>query len=218
MNKSIVWVLVVLIVVAGGVWYWSANRSEDGVPQPPATQPVVVAPASYTTYKDDTLGYSITFPVALSSTTNDAFYRVESGYAYTGMGAEAAIPGVKFTIPRVMTAGTNLSPDSYLSVEHLALGQACDAIAFLGGPDVTSQTVREGSRTYSLATSSEAAAGNRYDEYVYTVLDSSPCIAVRYFVHYSAIENYPEGTVKEFNKNALISTFDQIRKTLVLTK
>jgi len=48
----------------------------------------------------------------------------------------------------------------------------------------------------------EGAAGNRYEEQVWALKDSSPCFAVRYFIHSTVVENYPEGTVIEFDKPA----------------
>ena len=42
------------------------------------------------------------------------------------------------------------------------------------------------------------------------------CMAVRYFVHYGAIGNYPEGEVREFDRAALFAQFDRIRRTLTL--
>ena len=61
-----------------------------------------------------------------------------------------------------------------------------------------------------------AGAGNRYFETVYAISGSSPCFAVRYFIHYSVIENYPAGTVQQFNEPALVSQFDSIRRTLTI--
>jgi hypothetical protein len=214
MNKSFVFMLVGLTVVMGGVWYWSMYQSDDVVPVPTATQPTTEVPATGV-YKDAVLGFSITLPTALSSTTNDALYRVETSYTYTAMGPGKSISGVTFTIPRVMTVGTNLGTDSYLSVEHLEKGKICDAAAFL---DAESQTIREGTRAYSFASSSEAAAGNRYEEYVYALPASNPCIAVRYFVHYGAIQNYDASTTKEFNRTKLFADFDAIRKTLIVNQ
>ena len=117
-----------------------------------------------------------------------------------------------------MASGTNLSNDTYISIEHLATGQVCDAATFLGASRVKSQTIRDGVMEYSMASSSDAAAGNRYEEYVYALPGTNPCIAVRYFIHYGAIENFPKGAVKEFDKVALLNEFDHIRSTLMLTK
>jgi hypothetical protein len=70
--------------------------------------------------------------------------------------------------------------------------------------------------TYSVSSSMGAGAGNRYEETVYALVGTRPCFAVRYFVHYGAIENYPSGTIQQFNKQALLKEFDSIRRTLVI--
>ncbi len=67
---------------------------------------------------------------------------------------------------------------------------------------------------YSVATSSGAAAGNRYEEMIFAFPASSPCTAVRYYIHSTAVGNYPEGSVREFDREALLAEFDAIRKTI----
>lgn len=215
MHKSLIFKIAVFVVIVAVVWYLSIWQSVDVVLQAPVPQDATEVPAQYV-YKDDVFGFSLVFPTALSSTTNDALYRVEPSYVYSAKGPNKSIPGVQFIIPRAMTIGTNLSTDSYLSVEQLAKGQVCDAVAFMGVPNVQSYTIREGTVTYSFASSTGAAAGNRYEEYIYAVPDSNPCTAVRYFVHYGAIENYDSSTINAFNRAKLFADFDAIRKTLII--
>jgi hypothetical protein len=92
----------------------------------------------------------------------------------------------------------------------------CTAGQFLSTKTIKSQIITDGNTSYSVASSSDAAAGNRYEETVYALTGSQPCLAVRYFVHYGAIGNYPDGAVKEFDKKTLINQFDSIRHTLVI--
>ena len=128
--------------------------------------------------------------------------------------------GVKFTIPASLASGTNLSNDSYVSVERLPKATSCNATMFLSQHGMASNVISniaEGDITYSVASTSDAGAGNRYEEMVYALPGTSPCVAVRYFVHYGAFENYPAGTTQEFNKPLLLSTFDSIRHTLILS-
>ncbi|HVS79986.1 MAG TPA: hypothetical protein VHF05_03315, partial [Candidatus Paceibacterota bacterium] len=80
----------------------------------------------------------------------------------------------------------------------------------------TAKTITENGTDYSVASSTGAGAGNRYEETVYALPGTNPCVGVRYFVHYGVIENYPAGAVKEFDRQSLLSTFDSMRKTLIL--
>ncbi len=72
--------------------------------------------------------------------------------------------------------------------------------------------------SYSLATSSNAGAGNVYDEVVYALPGSKPCTAVRYQIHSTNIGNYPEGTVTEYNQAALLEEFNKIRRSIKLVE
>lgn len=138
-------------------------------------------------------------------------YRIDTLYEYQNLAPGTTIPGVAFRISTSTHQGTNLSGDSYVSVESLDTNAACSADLFLDQRAVGAErAVRE------MATSSDAAAGNRYDETVYAMLGTSPCIAVRYFIHSTVFENYPPGTVRAFDRAALLARFDAIRLSLVL--
>lgn len=151
-------------------------------------------------------GFSIRYPLG---------YTVEPNYTYTEFGPSKSIHGVKFTIPASIAKGTNLGSDSYVSVEQIPAVNVCTASLFLDDPRVVATSVTDNGMMYSVASSTGAGAGNRYAETVYAIPGSNPCIAVRYFVHYSVIDNYPPGTVNQFDEASLTAQFDTIRHTLV---
>lgn len=168
-------------------------------------------------YHSGTEGFSLRYP---------AGYAIDTAYKYEALGPSRSIYGVKITIPKSLAQGTNLSADSYVSVESIPtknLGggnpASCSASAFVQpGAGAAPHAATVNDTTYSVASTSDAAAGNRYEETVYAIPGTNPCIAVRYFVHYGAIGNYPAGAVKEFDKNALMTQFDQIRSSLILNR
>jgi hypothetical protein len=113
-----------------------------------------------------------------------------------------------------MTTGTNLSTDSYVSVEQLPRATSCTGDIYIRD-NVKASAIDANGHSYSLASTTDAAAGNRYEEWVYAIPGSNPCTAARYFIHYGAIENYPtDGSVKEFDRAALLAAFDQIRDSI----
>ena len=164
-------------------------------------------------YASSTAGFSIRYP---------AGFTVNENYSYQELGPGKDISGVKFTISPSISAGTNLGSDSYLSVEQIpqAQGQTCDPSIFLGrqGPlPMDIQVVNDNGTAYLMASTTSAGAGNRYQETVYVLQNTNPCVAVRYFVHYGVLDNYPAGTIQQFDETALLSKFDAIRRTLTLT-
>ncbi len=133
------------------------------------------------------------------------------------MNPNVTIAGVKIQIPVSLATGTNLSADTYLSVEHLPLTSECTAERFLDGITSTTTEVHNGI-TYSVLTLSGAGAGNRYEETVYATPGARSCLAIRYFIHSTVLENYDPGTRTQFDAAALHTTFDAIRDTLTITK
>jgi hypothetical protein len=129
--------------------------------------------------------------------------------------------GIKFVIGPHIADGTNLSTDTGLSVEWMPHMPSCTAYPFLISPTtVVDETV--GDVDYSVGSIADAAAGNRYEETIYAVKGTDPCIAIRYFIHYGAIENYPQagepGAVKEFDRAGLSRQFDTILRSLSVTQ
>lgn len=193
--------VVILIVIAGGWWVWGMFKNA------PATSTSTPQEEVWNTYASSTLGLSVQYPPS---------YTADAHYTYTEFPGKP-INGIKFTVSATMATGTNLGSDSGVSVEWLPRAKKCTADIYLQA-NVKAQKVTENGIDYSLATSSGAAAGNLYDEVVYALATSSPCTAVRYFIHSNNIANYPAGTVTEFNRTTLLADFDRIRASLVLER
>jgi membrane-bound inhibitor of C-type lysozyme len=158
-------------------------------------------------FESGTEGFSIRYPEG---------YTINTDYKYQEIGPGKDISGVSFTIPSSVTEGTNLSQDAYISVEEIPQTLDCSASLFFGSGASAPETQTDQGVTYSVASETGAGAGNRYEETVYAISGTNPCVAVRYFIHYGVIENYPEGAVQEFDKQALLSQFDEIRRTLII--
>ena len=122
-------------------------------------------PAGWQTYTNVTLGYVISYP---------ADWRVDPKYIYAGFGPDHNIEGVAFEIPPAMAKGTNLSSNlTNVSVESRAGSGACDARRFIPDPE-DMHTLNQFGRIWSVATTSDAGAGNFYDITVFVLKDSSP--------------------------------------------
>lgn len=186
----------VVIGILGGFIIWSLAH-HTAVPQ------AVVQPP-WQTYATST--FSVHYPPG---------YAIDTTYAYAGLGPKKEIPGIQFTIDPGVASGTNLGVDSYISVEELSKTKTCTADMFLPSTVQVSR-MEDNSISYSFASTTGAGAGNRWEEWVYTLPGTSPCIAVRYFIHYSVIENYPPGTVQAFDHAALLAQFGAIRRSLTL--
>jgi len=157
-------------------------------------------------YLDGTVGFSIRYPTD---------YSIDISYKYQALGPGKDISGVKFTIPSSLAIGTNLSSfDTGVSVEIIPAVQDCNAGLFLDG-NTNVQTITDNGSEYSFASTTQGAAGNRYEEEVWAIPGTNPCIAVRCFIHSTNIGNYPEGTVSEFDRTTFISQFDKIRQSLI---
>ncbi len=176
--------------------------------------PVVIGATLPAIYASTDASFSLRLP-SLANANADG-YSVNESFKNV-LSPKLTIDGVKFTIPKTLSKGTNLSPDTFLSVESIPTTQVCSASLFFDDAR-TAKPNTEGTVNYSVATSSDAGAGNRYEETVYALSGTNPCIAVRYMIHYLAIENYATGTITAFKKDELITEFDHIRKSLIVNQ
>lgn len=158
-------------------------------------------------YESGSQGFSVRYP---------AGYTLAPGYQYEELGPGKEIQGIKFTIPASFAAGTNLGSDSYVSVEEIPDTADCVASLFLDQATASTETV--GTIGYSVASSTGAGVGNRYEETVYALPGTNPCIAVRSFVHYGVLENFTPGSVKAFDRDSLLAQFRKIRDSLVVNQ
>jgi membrane-bound inhibitor of C-type lysozyme len=161
------------------------------------------------TYVDREGIFSVRYP---------AGYTLDDAYIYQELGPGQDIYGVKFIIPEFMAEGRNLSSyDTGLAIELMPQAQDCNAALFLYLREGTQvETVTDNDVTYSFAKETGAAVGNRYEEQVWAMPGTNPCLALRYFIHSTSIDNYPAGAVMAFDRDALMTQFDQIRRSLIL--
>lgn len=201
MIKYFVGAVVIILIVTAGVFVWKTlPRASSPVGQAASQQ---IATSTYATTT-----FSVVYP---------RDFTVDDSYVYDQVNPKKPISGVKFTVPGGMATGTNLSSDSYVSVEWLPRAKNCTGDIYLAA-NVKPSSVNENGVEYSRATSSGAGAGNIYDEMVYALSGSSPCTALRYFIHSSNISNYEPGAVREFDRDTLLQAFDKIRQSLLLTQ
>lgn len=203
---SIAIIVIVLVALGAAVLYrgpllalFGSSTQQTATSTPQDSQPV------WQHYASTTLGVALDYPPG---------YILSEGYKYTQFPGKP-ISGISFTVPVTEATGTNLSIDTKLSVEWLPHAKKCTGDIFIN-QNVKAATMLDNGVTYSLATSSGAGAGNLYEEQVYAIASSSPCTAVRYFIHTTQLANYPEGTVRAYDRDALLGEFDQMRKSLTL--
>lgn len=144
-------------------------------------------------------------------------FTVEENFIYESTPIKV-IPGIKFLPPKSLSEGTNLSSDTYISVESMpSTEETCSAQMFLDSSEIKGFSDFAGKK-FTVAYSLGAGVGNIYEETVYATFHNNECLGVRYFVHHTVYENYPEGTVKKYDDVELKKLFDSIRGSLELTK
>jgi hypothetical protein len=192
-----------LVILLGAAGYWAWMQYGGQFKKEELPQPVVEMPApepTTNTYSSSTMRFSVEYPKTFS---------VQEQYAYTAFKGKP-ISGVKFVVPP--SAGTNLASDSGVSIEQLPRANSCTGDIYLLA-NVRAQNVTEGATTYSVATSSSVTAGNAFEEMVFAYASSTPCTAIRYFIHTSVGTTSTTTAVTQFDRAALLQEFDAIRES-----
>ena len=161
-------------------------------------------------YIDTVNGFTFRYP-------ND--YPLNSNYRYYALKNNSNARGVKVFVSDAITTSTNLAADSGVSIESVTIDPAsstpCAVNMFLDAPATSTRMIENGVR-YSVATTTDAAAGNRYEETVWLISGTNPCIAIRYFIHYTNRSNFGSESIAEFDRQTLLNVFNKIRWSLIL--
>ncbi len=200
-TKNLIWLVVIAFIGVALVWVIFGEHPGE----PEASIPDEIQYPAGVPYSNKIMGFQVTVPTG---------FIIDDMYTYEAFGPEKEIPGIAFRIPASHAAGTNLSRDSYVSVEKLS-NVECVPKDFLSDPmQITPSTL--GGNSVTRAQSSGAAAGNLYEETIFVRKNAADCFGVRYFIHTTNIGNYESGTVKLYDKDALLATFERIASSLII--
>lgn len=193
-----------------------ASLSEDGTT---TYGPCVAAHVSssdapgYNTYEDQANTFSFAYPTNFDIAAADASYTQSWAVQATTTGLVLAT----IHVPKTVQPGTNFG-DATFTVGTSADPSAaalCDKNP--GGSRGTATTTEVGGMTMTKLSFSDAAAGNRYDTTSYRFVKNNQCYAVEYTIHYGVFQNYPKGTVTEFDEAGLAASLDEMVQSFRFT-
>ncbi len=205
-NSKTIVAIIGIIILAVGVWYVLDKLPNKEVPN--SENPQVNNPSTpsdtqdpnWKKYTSHNYKFSIEYP---------ADFSVNENRAYSALGPGKEIKGIAFPVSEAISKGTNLSSDSYFSVDQLSITD-CKASNFMSNPQ-TDNTVMENNKEYNVATGVDAGAGNLYEETVFATEFNNVCYGIRLMIHSTVIENYEPGTVTEYNRPQLIELYNRFR-------
>ena len=166
----------------------------------------------YATYTDVSSTFTFAFP------TN---FEVEgSGIGLApSWAAQESTSGLvlaRLAVPASVQPGTNFSDATF--IVGASTDPAAIAACLMGPSGAKTSPTKLGDVAVTKLTFSDAAAGNRYDTTSYRVLRHGQCYAIEYTIHYGNIDNYPKGSVKEFDEAALTASLDEVARSFQFLK
>ena len=184
------WVIILLVAVVLAGWAIYSTQRGSGAPQLPNADEIVPGVASVE-YRDTEYGFSIQYPeIATTSPVN-----------FEGYLPLTQTPLVSFVLPKSMYTGTNLvEAGVYIGATTSpgVLARCLVMASNLGENGVGSATIN--GAEFMVATSTDAGAGNFYEEKVYRRIQNGACLEIVELLHSGNIGNYTPGTVVEFEK------------------
>ena len=141
---------------------------------------------------------------------------VEVGSDLSGGFISPSIVKLSYSKEAFNAEGTNFS-EAYLVIgKSVGKDSAAECTQFNdiqnGEPVIAKEEVIN-EEVFSAADTVGAAAGNRYHSRLYRTLHEGACYEIALTVHTSNIDNYPEGTVEEFNSAQAFIVLEQIFRT-----
>lgn len=150
--------------------------------------------------------------LAITFTHSDSFSPDRAGCAISAeTGSETCGLNLNFRPERK----TNLR-EAYLSILAGNQKRACRKEDFLGGsPDTGEKRKRENGIEYQVLVTQEGAAGMHIHRRIYLWYAKDRCRCVIYHFATTAIQNRPEGSVTEFDRERAEAGFDRVRRSIV---
>jgi len=121
--------------------------------------------------------------------------------------------GFSIIFPDSLIEGTNLSMDSFISVERLSKGTNWSSKNIIEALNFSSHTELIGDTIFDVSTGSEGTMGNIYQEIVSLATIGEYTYCLRLFLHSHNLGAYDPGTVKKFDYEIFLSTYTSIRKS-----
>jgi len=161
-------------------------------------------------YENKEFGFQVWYPDG--SQAKDGNF--EGFLSVTGGG----VPAVGIYLSPSLFTGTNLSEAAVaigVSSDNIAL-QNCDRAA--DAEEKSLGTSYSGKILFSVFEATGVGAGNIYESKIYRTIYNGSCYEIVEMLHSGNIGNYPEGTVKEFDKPRFSGILENIFKTFVFTR
>ena len=166
------------------------------------------------TFTDQSKTFSFSYP------SNWSVTGAGGGYTQSWM-ANATTSGMilaQIKVPQSYLPGTNFGDAKF------TVGTSADPSALAtcliynpsgprakGAKNATTTTMN--GTTYAVLSSSDVGAGNYYDTTSYRTSRNSQCYAIEYTIHYANFQNFPKGSVKQFDEASLKAQLESIAQS-----
>jgi hypothetical protein len=141
-------------------------------------------------------------------------WTIQTDYTFNALGPGHPLSGVLFSIPQSAAAGTNLSSlGTGVAVVIPPAQQPCNARDYLATAR-DSIELGEAGTLWTVARATDVGAGTKSTTQVFARRINGQCLLVLYLVHTTDLSAYPKGSVRPYNRVALMRTFDQLRRSL----
>ena len=169
-----------------------------------------VSRGGYENYTDQSGTFSFIFPKAFSVSGADIGYSQSWAQGATTTGLELA----RVDVPQSYESGTNFGNAWFtVGVSSQPSAVATCLVDTSGmSPDTTMRVTINGV-SFTKMTFTGAGAGQRYDTTSYRTMHAGMCYAIEYTIHYGVLQNYPKGTVAQFNEQKIDSALNQVAQS-----
>ncbi|MBX4210672.1 hypothetical protein KW783_01745 [Candidatus Parcubacteria bacterium] len=202
MNKQkgfVVPLIIIIVLLIGGIYFLNKEIRRKTTQIASESNGSATTTSDVITYVNQKAGYQIDYPKGFVPT-------------YSNIDATSG-PNVSYAFPESFTKGTNLSTDSAIKVETVQ-AKTCNVKSFFADEDpgtIKSSKIDNAGVFSQMASSTGAAAGNRYEKVVFAAgPNAGMCYGVQLFIHTSVLENYPAGTVKAYDRAKIDQIFDKM--------
>jgi hypothetical protein len=188
------YVFIIMAVIAIGFGIALIFLNQDELPIPMMT--------GFKTYENKVFGFSFSYP-------ESGKIIVDSGFPLS-----IGVPIIRTDLPQAIFSGTNLIEAAFMVGASSSPASVDACLIQQDNEKIEDQPVKISGTEFKIFSSNGAAAGNLYETTSYRAVKNRICYESLLLLHSANIQNYPEGSVKQFDKAAAIRTLKNILGTL----
>jgi hypothetical protein len=197
-------IIAIIVLALAATYLMFYALKQNPIAQKPESQKDPAMTVQELTYRNAEFRFSVEYPEGFTE-------NMDAGYQFSTKNSL-----IRFNVPQKSLEGSNLGEAAVIigaSKENAIVNECLATSSEIENEKRLDEKKILSGADFSIFQGLGAAAGNRYDTTDYRTIKDKVCYEITLLLHYGDIHNYPEGTVKEFDRTKILEMLGRVADT-----